>query len=139
MAAGLEPCRLFPGQLPNLDRFRVEAGFYMNRCTTAMATPANAGFKSPHDMYYRHLPPANTIVFMQPGLRHISRLHKLDAKAEIRFYLNQGRSCTRDYIKVHLLRGYQLAGHHMGGRDNIDHRDCAACGSSTHAGNSTEH
>lgn len=60
----LEPPRLSPGQLPDLDRFWVEAAIYMKDCLNTTATTAEAGLKSPHDMFYRTLPPANTLNFV---------------------------------------------------------------------------
>ena len=73
MAACLEAPRLFPGQLPNLDRYWVEAAVYMNDCINTTATAANPYFKSPYEMYFGKLPPANTLAFMQPSFRRIHR------------------------------------------------------------------
>ena len=50
MAACLEAARLFPRQLPNLDRYWVEAAVYMNDCINTTATAANPHFKSPYEM-----------------------------------------------------------------------------------------
>ena len=59
MAACLEPPRLFRGQLPDLDRFWVDAPIYMNGCLNSTATTANAGFKSPYEAYFGKLQPTN--------------------------------------------------------------------------------
>jgi len=100
MAACLEAPRLFPGQLPNLDRYWVEAAIYMNDCLNTTATSANAHFKSPHEAFFGTLPPPNTLAFMQPGFHRIHRTHKSDPKAERCFYLNRGRHHPRDCVKV---------------------------------------
>ncbi|CAN0513072.1 unnamed protein product [Laminaria digitata] len=93
MAACLEAPRLFHGQLPNLDRYWVEAAVYMNDCLNTTATKANADCKSPYEMYFGRLPPANNLAFMQPGFRRIHGTHKSEPKAEKFFYL--GSETTR--------------------------------------------
>ena len=50
MAACLEPPRLFHGQLPDLDRYWVEAAVHMNDCINTTATAANPQFKSPYEI-----------------------------------------------------------------------------------------
>lgn len=45
MAAWLEPPRLFPGQLLDIDRFWVQGAIYMDDCLNITPTTANAGFK----------------------------------------------------------------------------------------------
>ena len=90
MAACLEAPRLFPGQLPDLDRCWMEAAIYMNDYLNTMATTANAHFKSPHEALFGTLRPPNTIAFVQPGFRRIHRTHKSDPKAEWCFYLISG-------------------------------------------------
>ncbi|CAN0338393.1 unnamed protein product, partial [Laminaria digitata] len=87
MAACLEAPRLFPVQLPNLDRYWVGAAVYMNDCLNTAATKANADWKLPHEMYLGRLPPANNLAFMQPVFRRIHRTHKSEPKAEKCFYL----------------------------------------------------
>ncbi|CAN0098402.1 unnamed protein product [Laminaria digitata] len=100
MAACFEAPRLFPEQLTNLHRYWVEAAVYMNDCLNTTATTANANCKSPYEMFFGRLPPANTLGFMQPGFRRIHRSHKSDPKAERCFYLNRGRNHPRDCVKV---------------------------------------
>ena len=106
MAACLEPPRLFPGQLPNLDRYWVEAAVYMNACINTTATAANPHFKSPYEMNLGKLPPVNTLAFMQPGFRCIHRTQKSEPKAERCFYLNRGRNHLRDCVKVVTSSGH---------------------------------
>ncbi|CAN0390808.1 unnamed protein product [Laminaria digitata] len=81
MVACLEAPRLFPGHLPNLDRYWVEAAVYMNDCLNTTVTMANADWKSPYEMYSGRLPPAINLAFMQPGFRRIHRTHKSEPKA----------------------------------------------------------
>ena len=100
MAACFEAPRLFPGQLPYLDRYWLEAAVYMNDCINTTATPENPHFKSPYEMSFGKIPPANTIAFMQPGFRRIHRTQTSDPKAEQRFYLTRGRNHSRDCVKV---------------------------------------
>ena len=50
MTACFEPPRLFPGQLPDLDCYRVEAAIYMNDCLNATVNMENANYKSPYEM-----------------------------------------------------------------------------------------
>ena len=50
MAARLEAPRLFSGQLPNLDRYLVEAAIYMNDYLNTTATTAKAHFNSPYEI-----------------------------------------------------------------------------------------
>ena len=88
MAACLEPPRLFPGQLPDLDHYWVETAVYMNDCINTTATAANPHFTSPYDMHFGKLPPANTLALMQPGFRRIHRSHKSEPKVERCLYLN---------------------------------------------------
>ncbi|CAM9207412.1 unnamed protein product, partial [Laminaria digitata] len=61
MTACLEAPGLFRGQLPNLDRYWVEAAVYVNDCLKTTATSANAQFKSPYEMFFKRLPPANNL------------------------------------------------------------------------------
>ena len=105
MAACLEASRLFPGQLPDLDRYWVEAAVYMNACVNTTATTANPHFKSPYEIFIWKLPPTNTLTFMQPGFRRVHRSHKTEPKAERCFYLNRGRIHPRDCVKVVTLSG----------------------------------
>ena len=105
MAACLEPPRLFPGQLPNLDPSWVETTVYMNDCLSTTGTSANPHHKSPYDMFFGKLPSANTLAFMQPGFCRIHRTHKSEPKAEKGFYLNMGRNHPRDRVKVVTLSG----------------------------------
>ncbi|CAM9878429.1 unnamed protein product, partial [Laminaria digitata] len=100
MVACLEAARLFPGQRHNLDHYWVEAAVYMNDCLNTTATAANADCKSPYEMYFRKLPLANNLAFMQAGFRRIHRTHKSEPKAEKCFYLNRGRNHPRDCVKV---------------------------------------
>ncbi|CAM9756673.1 unnamed protein product [Laminaria digitata] len=64
------------------------------------ATKANADWKSPHEMHFGRLPPANNLAFMQSGFRRIHRTHKSEPKSEKCFYLNRGRNHPRDCVKV---------------------------------------
>ena len=82
MGACLEAPRLFPVQLPNLDRYWVEAAVNMNDCINTTATAANPHFKSPYEMYFRKLPPVNTLAFIQPGFLRIHRTQESEPKAE---------------------------------------------------------
>ncbi|CAN0397216.1 unnamed protein product, partial [Laminaria digitata] len=61
MASCLEAPRLFPGQLPNLDRYGMEAAVYITDCLNTTATKANADWKSSYEMYFGILPPANNL------------------------------------------------------------------------------
>ena len=100
MAACLEAPRLFPGQLPDLGPYWVEAAIHMNDCLNTTATTANAHFKSPHEALFGTRPPLDTLAFMQPGFHRIHSTHKSDPKAERCFYLNRGRNHPRDCVKV---------------------------------------
>ena len=90
MAACLEAPRLFPEQLPNNDWVWVEATIFMNDCLNTTATTANACYMSPYEAEFGRLPPANTLVFMQPGFRRVQRGNKSEPKAEGCFYINRG-------------------------------------------------
>ena len=82
MAACLEAPRLLPENLPDLDRFKVEATIYMNHCLNVTKATADAGYLSPYEANLGRLPPANTLAFMQPGFRHVHRGNKSEPKAE---------------------------------------------------------
>ena len=77
----------------------------MNDCINTTATTANPHFKSPNEMYFEKLPPANTLAFMQPGSRCIHRTQRSEPKAERCFYLNRGRNHPRDCVKVFTSSG----------------------------------
>ena len=105
MAACLEPPRLFPGQIQNLDRYWVEAAVYMNDGINTTATAANPHFKSPQNMYLGKLPPANTCASMQPGFRRIGRTQTWEPMAELCFYLSSGPNHLWDCVKTVTLFG----------------------------------
>ena len=105
MAAGLETTRLFPGQLPDLDRYWVEVAVYMDDSIDTTATTANPHSKLPYEMYFGKLPPTNTIAFMQPGYRRVHRSHESEPKGHVCLYLNRGRNHPRDCVKVVTLSG----------------------------------
>ena len=100
MAACLNALRLFPWQIPNLDRFWVKAAIYLKDCLITTATTANAGYKPPYESQFGTLPPANTLAFMQIGFRCIQRANKSEAKTGKCFYLNGERNHMRDSVQV---------------------------------------
>ena len=51
MAACPEDPRLFPGQLPDLDRYWVEAAIYINDCLNTTATTVNLHYKFPYETF----------------------------------------------------------------------------------------
>ena len=68
----------------------------MNDWINTTATAANPHFKSPYEMYFGKLPPANTLAFMQPGFCRIHRTQTSEPKAERCFYFSKGRNHPRD-------------------------------------------
>ena len=100
MASGIEAPRLFPGQLPHLDRFWVEAAINMNDCLNTTATTANAGYMLPYEAYFGRLPLVNTLAFMQLGFRRVQRANKSEPTAQKCFYPNRGRNHPPDSVMV---------------------------------------
>ena len=100
MASCIEAPRLFPGQLPHVDRFWAEAAIYMNDCLNTTATTANAGYMLPYEAYFGRPPPVNTLAFMQLGFRRVQRANKSEPTAERCFYHNRGRNHPRDSVMV---------------------------------------
>ena len=83
----------------------MEAAIYMNDRLNTTSTSANPHPKSPYEMFYGRLPPANTLAFMQPGFRRTHPTHKSEPKAETCSYLIRGRIHPWDCVKVVTLSG----------------------------------
>ena len=136
MAACVEPPRLFHGQFPDLTCYWVEADVYMNDCVNTTATTGSSHSKSPYEMYFGKLPPANPPAFMQPGFRRLHRSQTSEPKAERSVYINRGRNHPRELRGGrHVVRQVeQRAGRHLGGRPRANHRDHAGFGGSRGTG-----
>ena len=135
MTACFELPRLFPGQLPDLDRFWVEAAIYMDDCTNTTATTANAGYKPPCEDYWETTAGQHSLDFMKPGFRRVHRTNKSKSKAERFFYLNKWKNHPRDCVKVPTSSGLTSdAESHLRGGVRAGHRGCAGHGNGRRTG-----
>ena len=100
LVACLEPPRLFPGELPGLYRYCVEAAIYMNDCRNITVATANASYKSLSKVMFWRLPLDKTPCLRQPIFRLVHRTHKSQPKTERCLYLKRGRNHPRDCVKL---------------------------------------
>ena len=103
LAARIQASELFTGfDIPKKPPSWAEAMSWACDAYHRTATVANAGNRSPHEMFYGEIPQNSPIPFLKPGYK---RMNNMDPKARECFYLGPARNHPRESKRVFVLTG----------------------------------
>ncbi|CAM9569949.1 unnamed protein product [Ascophyllum nodosum] len=101
LAARVQASELFPGcSIPEGPSLRAETMNWACDAYNQIATVANSGNRSPHEMFYGETPRSSPIPFLKPGFCKFKRTNKIDPKARECFYLGPARNHLNESKRV---------------------------------------
>lgn len=91
LAAKIYASDLCPGfSVPSGSSLWAEGMIWAGDAYNCTATVANAGHRSPHEMFYREPSKTSPISFLKPGYCKCKRMNNMDIKVREYFYLSSG-------------------------------------------------
>ena len=114
LAARIQVAAKYPNEVfPRGDSLWAEQAYWACHALNCMATSANPGYKSPHEIRFGSPPSSSPFPFLKPGFCSVKRRNKLQPKAVRCWYLGPAPNYPRDAMRILCKSGRAVVTRHV--------------------------